>query len=81
MCTDMNKCCPKDNFPSQESVKLLTQLWEARRWHYWTVFQGTIRFGFMKKMKKRLVSLPHLVLIVTSECLRVFAMPVQYSAE
>jgi hypothetical protein len=79
--TDLNKCYPKDNSLLARIDQIVDIAMEARRWHYWTTFQGTIIFGFTRKTKKRLVSIPHSGLIVTSECPKVFAMQAQHYAE
>jgi hypothetical protein len=31
--TDLNKCCPKDDFPLSKKAKLSTQQQVVRQWH------------------------------------------------
>jgi hypothetical protein len=79
--TDLNKCCPKDNFPVVRIDQIIDAAAGSEMVALLDCFRGTIRFGFTRKTKKKLVSLPHLGLIVTLECPKVFAMQAQHSVE
>jgi hypothetical protein len=79
--TDLNKCYPKDNFPLARIDQIVDTAAGSETMALLDYFRGTIRFGFVRKTKKRLVSLHHSRLIVTLECSKVFTMPVQHSAE
>jgi hypothetical protein len=83
MCTDfidLNKCCPKDDFPLVRIDKIFDSA-SGFVWHYWTASQGTTKFVFAKRMKRRQVSSVHLELTATLECLKVCAMQAQLSVE
>jgi hypothetical protein len=79
--TDLNKCCPKDNFPLARIDQIIDTAAGSEMMALLDYFWGTIKFGFMRKTKKRRVLLPHSRHIVTSECSKVFAMQAQHSAE
>jgi hypothetical protein len=61
MCTDfidLNKYCPKDNSPLARIDQIVDTAARSKTMALLDYFWGTIRFGFVRKMKKRLVSLP-----------------------
>jgi hypothetical protein len=72
--TNMNKCCPKNNFPLARIDQIIDTAVGSETMALLDYFWGTIRFSFVRKTKKRLVSLPHSILIVTSECPMIFAL-------
>jgi hypothetical protein len=78
---DLNKWCPKDNFSLTRIDQIVDTAVGSETMAPLDYFWGTIRFGFVRKMKKRLVSSPRSGLIVTSKCPKVFIMPAQHSTE
>jgi hypothetical protein len=63
--TDLNKCCPKDDFPLVRIDHIIDSAAGCDIMAMLDCFQAITRYGSARKMKKRIVSLHNLVHIIT----------------
>jgi hypothetical protein len=56
MCTDLNNCCPKDDFPLARIDKIMDSAADCEIMMLSDVFQITTKYGFAERMKKKQAS-------------------------
>jgi hypothetical protein len=56
MCTDLNNCCPKDDFPLARIGKIMDSAADCEIMMLLDVFQITTKYGFAERMKKKQAS-------------------------
>jgi hypothetical protein len=66
--TDLNKCCPKDDFPLSRIDKVVDSVASGKTMALLDCFLSTIKFGSAKRMKKKQDSSCLSSPIVTSGC-------------
>ena len=66
---DLNKASPKDNFPLPNIHILIDNCANMRCSHWWIVTQASTKFWWMKKTRKKWLSLHLGVYITTRWCL------------
>jgi hypothetical protein len=79
--TDLNKCCPKNNFPLLRINKIVDFTAGCEVLALLDCFSGYHQICLIKRMKSRPTSSPPSELFAISECPKASAMPSQHSAE
>jgi hypothetical protein len=79
--TDLNKCCPKDNFPIVRIDQIIDAAAGSEMVALLDYFLGYHQIWLHEEDEEKTSFITHLGLIVTLECPKVFAMQAQHSVE